>query len=40
MNKKLKRAAMIINQHIGMILKDYVTQKIGVKADEYSDMQH
>ncbi len=43
MNRKLKRAALIINQHIYWILwikKDYVTLKTGIKADENSDLNH
>ncbi len=40
MNRKLKRAAFIANQHIKMISEDYVTLKTGVKADENSDLHH
>ncbi len=43
MNRKLKRAALIINQHIYWIMWiiwDYVTLKIGVKSDENSDLNH
>ncbi len=39
MNRKLKRTAFIINQHIGMI-SEGDTVKTGVKATENSDLHH
>ncbi len=40
MNRKLKRAALIINQHIGMISEGLLLLFTGVKADENSDLHH
>ncbi len=38
MNRKLQRAALIINQHIYLIM--WIIQDSSVKADENSDFNH